>query len=412
MEVLFRSCCGLDVHAQTVVACLVKEGHRITRTFSTMTGQLLALADWLVSEECQHVAIESTGVYWRPVFNVLEGLMPVMLVNARHVKAVPGRKTDVRDCELLADLLRHGLLKPSFIPPPEIRELRELTRYRQTLVKDKTSVANRVQRIAESGNIKLSQVASDALGKSARLMLRALSEGETDSQKLAQMARGRLRNKQAQLEEALIGRLTAAQRFVLKELLDRYEELEAALLRVTQEIEREIAGCQNPFVVEAVQLLQTIPGVGQQVAEVVVSEIGVEMSRFPSDKHLASWAGMCPGSHESAGRQKSGRRRKGNLYLQRMLTQAAWSATRTKGTYLAAQYKRLVRHKGKQRALVAVGHSILVMAYHLLSEKADYQELSGDYFDQLNVENLQRRLIKKLEALGVKVTVEELPLAA
>jgi len=354
MEVLFRSCCGLDVHAQTVVACLVKEGHRTTRTFSTMTGQLLVLADWLVSEECQHVAIESTGVYWRPVFNVLEGLMPVMLVNARHVKAVPGRKTDVRDCEWLADLLRHGLLKPSFIPPPEIRELRELTRYRQTLVRDKTSVANRVQRIAESGNIKLSQVASDALGKSARLMLRSLSEGETDSQKLAQLARGRLRNKQAQLEQSLIGRLTAAQRFVLKELLDRYEELEAALLRVTQEIEREIAGCQNPFVVEAVELLQTIPGVGQQVAEVVVSEIGVEMSRFPSDKHLASWAGMCPGSHESAGKQKSGRRRKGNLYLQRMLTQAAWSATRTKGTYLAAQYKRLVRHKGKQRALERV----------------------------------------------------------
>src|SRR5215204_3907606 len=412
MEVLFRSCCGLDVHAQTVVACLVKEGHRTTRTFSTMTGQLLVLADWLVSEDCQHVAIESTGVYWRPVFNVLEGLMPVMLVNARHVKAVPGRKTDVRDCEWLADLLRHGLLKPSFIPPLEIRELRELTRYRQTLVRDKISLANRVQRIAESGNIKLSQVASDALGKSARSMLRSLSEGETDSQKLAQLARGRLRNKQAQLEEALIGRLTAAQRFVLKELLDRYQELEAALLRVTQEIEREIAGCQNPFVAQATRLLQTIPGVGQQVAEVVVSEIGVEMSRFPSDKHLARWAGMCPGSHESAGRQKSGRRRKGNLYLQRMLTQAAWSATRTKGTYLAAQYKRLVRHKGKQRALVAVGHSILVMAYHLLTAKADYQELGGDYFDQLNVENLQRKLIKKLESLGVKVTVEELPLAA
>lgn len=412
MEVLFRSCCGLDVHAQTVVACLIKEGHKVTRTFSTMTGQLLLLADWLVSEQCQHVAIESTGVYWRPVFNVLESLMPVMLVNARHVKAVPGRKTDVRDCEWLADLLRHGLLKPSFIPPPEIRELRELTRYRQTLVKDKTSVANRVQRIAESGNIKLSQVASDALGKSARLMLRSLSEGETDSQKLAQMARGRLRNKQAQLEEALIGRLTAAQKFVLRELLDRYEQLESALLRVTQEIEREIAGCRNPFVAEAAQLLQTIPGVGQQVAEVVVSEIGVEMSCFPSDKHLASWAGMCPGSHESAGKQKGGRRRKGNLYLQRMLTQAAWSATRTKGTYLAAQYKRLVRHKGKQRALIAVGHSILVMVYHLLSEKAEYQDLGGDYFERLNVEGQQSRLIKKLEALGMKVTVEELPLSA
>lgn len=210
----------------------------------------------------------------------------------------------------------------------------------------------------------------------------------------------------------MIGRLTEAQKFVLKELLDRFEELEAALLRVTEKIEGEIAGCQNSFVAEAVQLLQTIPGVGQHVAEVLVSEIGVEMGCFPSDKHLASWAGMCPGSHESAGKQKSGKRRKGNLHLQRMLTQAAWAATRTKETYLAAQYKRLVRHKGKQRALVAVGHSILVIAYHLLSSKASYQELGGNYFDRINIESQKRRLINKLEALGVKVTVEGLPLAA
>ena len=242
--------------------------------------------------------------------------------------------------------------------------------------------------------------------------MRSLAEGETDSQKLAKMARGRLRSKQVQLEEALTGRLTAAQRFVLKELLDRYEELEAALLRATAEIEREVAGCQNPFLTEAIELLQTICGVGQDVAEVIVSEIGVEMSRFPSEKHLASWAGMCPGSHESAGKQRSGKRRNGNLYLQRMLTPAAWSATRTKETYLAAQYKSLVRHKGKQRALVAVGHSLLIIAYHLLSRRVDYQELGGDYFDQLNFQSQRTRLIKKLETLGMRVTVEELPLRA
>ena len=411
MEVIYKSCCRLDVHAQTVVAGRIKEGHKTIRTFSTMTHQLLALADWLVSEQCTHVAIESTGVYWRPVFNILEGLMEVMLVKARHVKAVPGRKSDVRDCQWLADLLRHGLLKPSFIPPPDLRELRELTRYRQTLVRERAAVANRLQRLAESGNIKLSQVASDALGKSARLMLLSLAEGETDSQKLSELARGRLRNKQPQLQEALVGRLTKAQRFVLKELLNRYEELERALLRVSEEIEINIANCQNPFIDEAVKLLQTIPGVGRQVAEVIVSEIGVEMSCFPSDKHLASWAGMCPGNHESAGKQRNGKRRNGNTYLRQMLTQAAWAATRTKGTYLAAQYKRLIRHKGKQRALVAVGHSILVIAYHLLSRRAGYQELGGDYFDRINIEAQRTRLIKKLEGLGVRVMVEELPLA-
>jgi transposase len=402
----------LDVHAKTVVACLIKMGQKSVRTFSTMTDDLLALSDRLTAEGCTHVAIESTGVYWKPVFNILEGDMEVILVNARHVKAVPGRKTDVKDCEWLADLLRHGLLKASFIPQLEIRELRELTRYRQTLVREQASVANRVQRIIESGNIKLAQVATDALGTSGRRMLRALAVGESDVAKLAEMARGRLRAKKVELQRALSGRLTTAQRFVLRELLDRYDELEAAILRVNEQIKQEVAQGPDPFVREAMKLLQTIPGVGERVAEVIVSEIGVNMNCFPSDAHLASWAGMCPGNNESAGKRKSGKTTKGNIHLRTALTQAAWAATHTKQTYLAAQYRRLVKPKGKKRALVAVGHSLLVIAYHLLLRRASYQELGGEHFDRRNVEVQRTRLIRKLEALGVKVTIEALPVAA
>lgn len=412
MEVLYRSCCGLDVHAKTVVACLLKDGHKEIRTFATMTDELLALSDWLASEGCTHVAIESTGVYWKPVFNLLEGQQEVLLVNARHVKAVPGRKTDVRDCEWLAELLRHGLLTASFIPPSEIRELRELTRYRQTLVKEQAAVANRVQRLIESANIKLGQVASNALGVSGRLMLRAVADGETDAAQLAEMARGTLKRKRAELARALEGRVTAAQRFVLAELLTRFDELEAALARVGAAIKEEVAKCHDPFVAEAVALLQTIPGVGERVAQTIVSEIGVDMRRFPSDGHLASWAGMCPGNNESAGKRKSGKTTKGSVYLRAALVQAAWAATHTKETYLAAQYRRLVKRKGKNRALVAVGHSLLVIIYHVLARRASYTELGGDYFDRHQVVEHRRRLIRQLEALGVKVSVEELPAAA
>lgn len=412
MEVLYRCCAGLDVHAKTVVACLIQDGKKEIRSFSTMTDDLLALSDWLVAAGCTHVAMESTGVYWKPVFNLMEGLMEVLLVNAPHVKAVPGRKTDVRDCAWLADLLRHGLLKASFIPPLEIRELRELTRYRQTLVKEQASVANRIQRIIESGNIKLGQVASEVLGVSGRLMLKALAEGERDVAKLTPLARGTLKQKQVELRRALHGRLSVAQRFVLGEWLARIEELDRALERAGEEIKREVAASQNPFLAEAIKLLQTIPGVGLRVAEVSVSEIGVEMSRFASDGHLASWAGMCPGNHESAGRRKSGKTTKGNVYVRTALVQAAWAATHTKDTYLAAQYRRLVKHKGKQRALVAVGHSILVIIYHVLKNKVSYQELGGDYFDRQNVERQRQMFIRKLEGLGLKVTVEELPVAA
>ncbi len=412
MEVLYHCCCGLDVHAQTVVACLIKDGRKQTRTFSTMTDDLLALLDWLVAEGCTHVAIESTGVYWRPVFNLLEGQVEVILVNARHIKAVPGRKTDVKDSEWLADLLRHGLLKASFIPPLEIRELRELIRYRQRVIGDQAAIANRVQRIIESGNIKLGQVASDVMGVSGRLMLRALANGEQDGQKLASLARGRLKQKAEPLKRALTGRLSAAQKFVLGELLDRYDELERAIEKVNKEVGKEVATSSDPFVEAAIKLLETIPGVGRVVAEVIVGEIGVDMTKFATDKHLASWAGRCPGNNESAGKRKSGKTREGNRSLRVALVQAAWAATHTKGTYLAAQYRRLVKRKGRKKALVAVGHSLLVMIYHILQRQESYKELGGDYFDKQQTKGQCQRLVRQLQALGMKVTVEALPALA
>jgi transposase len=407
MEVLHECCCGLDVHAKTVVACLITRGRKEIRTFATMTDELLQLGDWLSSVGCTHVAIESTGVYWKPVFNILEGLLTVVLVNARHIKAVPGRKTDVRDCEWLADLLRHGLLKASFIPPVEIRELRELIRYRQTVVTEHTAVANRMQKLIESANIKLGQVASDVLGLSGRLMLRALAEGEQDVTKLAEMALGKLKSKRAELRRALAGRLTQVQRWVLAEFLTRVEELEAALTRVEARIGEEVAACSDPFVPEAVALLESIPGVGERTAQTIVAEIGVDMERFPSTKHLASWAGVCPGNHESAGKRKSGQPTKGNKSLRAVLVEAAWAATHAKGTFLQAKYRRLVKRMPKQKALGAVAHRLLVISYHLLSRRVPYAELGTAPLNHQQVERQRRRLVEQLKTLGVTVTIEE-----
>jgi transposase len=412
MEVRYACCCGIDVHAKMLVACLLKAGKKEVRTFSTMTEDLLRLLDWLTQAGCTHVAIESTGVYWRPVFNILAGTLDVILTNARDAKGYKARKTDVIDAEWLADLLRHGLLKPSFIPPLPIRELRDLTRYRESLERERTALANRIQKLIESANIKLGQVASDALGASGKLMLRALATGETDAEQLSHLAQGILKRKQPQLQQALEGRFTQAQRWILAELLDQYEHVEAALQRVEARIRQEVESSADPFVAEAVQLLDTIPGVGETVAQIIVAEIGVDMDRFPSANHLASWAGVCPGNNESAGKRKSGKTTKGSRYLRAALVQAAWAASHQKGTYLAAQYKRLVRRMGKKKALLAVGHSILVMVYHVLQNRTSYQELGGDYFDRRNVDKQRKRLIRQLEGLGLKVTVEEIKEAA
>lgn len=377
-----------------------------------MTDDLLNLRDWLVANECTQVAIESTGVYWRPVFNILEGAVEVMLVNAREAKGLKARKTDVIDAEWLADLLRHGLLRPSFIPPRHIRELRELTRYRESLVREQTSLANRIQKLVESGNIKLGQVATDALGVSGLQMLRALAAGETNADTMSSMARGRMKRKQGELKRALRGQLTEVQRWVLSELLDQYDRLKEAIAKVEQKIREEVVASPDPFLSEAVKLMDTIPGVGETVAQIIAAEIGVEMSQFPSDKNLSSWAGMCPGNHESAGKRKSGKTTKGSRYLRTALVEAAWAASRTKNTYLSAQYRRFVKRMGKKKALVAVGHSILLIAYHVLNNKRTYQELGGDYFDKRYAEKRRTKLIKQLQSLGLKVTVEELPQAA
>jgi transposase len=407
MEVLYEICAGLDVHAKTVVACLIQRGRKTVRTFGTMTEELLRLLEWLKGEGCTHVAIESTGVYWKPVFNVLEGSMEVMLVNARHVKAVKGKKTDVKDCEWLGDLLRHGLLKPSFIPKPSIRALRELTRYRESLVRQQTAIGNRIVKLAESGNIKIAQVASRPVGVSGRAILKQLALGEEDTEKLAGLAKGRLKEKHEQLQKAVVGRLTETQRWVLHELLTRYEEVEVALARVQEHIDQQVREDQDPFVPKAAELVDTIPGVGSSIAQTIISEIGTEMTAFPSDGHLASWAGICPGNDESAGKRRNTRVNPANRYLKAALCEAAWAASHTKNTYLAAQYRRLARRIGKKRALIAVAHGILVIVYHILSRRTPYQELGGNYFERQNVQEQKSRLIRKLEALGLKVTVEE-----
>jgi len=412
MEVLYACCCGIDVHAKMLVACLLKAGEKEVRTFSTMTEDLLRLLDWLTQAGCTHVAIESTGVYWRPVFNILEGSLEVILTNARDAKGYKARKTDVIDAEWLADLLRHGLLKPSFIPPLPIRELRDLTRYRESLVREQTALANRIQKLIESANVKLGQVASDALGASGKVMLRALAAGETDAEQLSHLARGILKRTQPQLQQALEGRFTQAQRWILAELLDQYAQVEAALQRAEARIKQEVENSADPFVPEAMQLLDTIPGIGETVAQIIVAEIGVDMARFPTAHDLASWAGMCPGNNESAGKRKSGKTTKGSRYLRAALVQAAWAASHQKETYLAAQYKRLVKRMGKKKALVAVGHSILVIAYHVVQKRTPYQDLGGNYFDRRNVDKQRKRLIRQLEGLGLKVTVEEVKEAA
>ncbi len=411
MEVMYPRCCGLDVHKRTVVACLLTPGPdgkptKTIRTFGTMTADLVALADWLAAAGCTHVAMESTGVYWKPIWNLLEQRFHLLLVNARHSKAVPGRKTDVRDSEWLADLLQHGLLRGSFVPDRAQRELRELTRYRMALVRQRTAEANRLQKTLEGANIKLAAVATDILGLSGRQMLEALSMGMMDPNEMADLAKGVLRKKIAQLEQALAGQVGVHQRFLIRCHLRQIDGLDAAIVEVNAEIEERV----HPYAA-IIARLDTIPGIGRYVAEALIAETGVDMSRFPSAQHLASWAGVCPGNHESAGKRSSGKTRKGSPWLRALLIQAAHAAARTRNTYLAAQYRRLAARRGKNRAAVAVAHTILVIIYHLLMEETEYQDLGAQYFDQRNREAVERRLVRRLEQLGYTVALTPAPAA-
>ena len=405
MQVVHERCCGLDVHKKSVVATVLltqEDGtvQRAGRTFGTMTADLLALSDWLSSLDVRQVAMESTGVYWRPVFNILEDGREVILVNAQHLKNVPGKKTAVKDSEWLADLLRHGLLTPSFIPPAPIRELREMTRYRKTLVRERADEVNRLQKGLEGANIKLAAVASDVLGVSGRDMLTALLGGEQDAEVLAELARGRLRAKLPALRQALGGRVKPYHLTLITRILAHVDFLEESLAQLQEAIDQQLA----PFE-EATALLQTIPGVQEVAAAVLVAEMGTDMSRFPSAQHLASWAGVCPGNQQSGGKRLSGKTTKGNRWLRALLGEVAWSAAHSEGTYLHAQYHRIARRRGKNRAVLAVGHSVLVIAYHILRDKRPYRDLGADYFDHLDAARIERHHVHRLEQLGYTVTL-------
>lgn len=415
MQVVHPRCCGLDVHKKSVVACVLftePDGsvRRQVRTFGTMTSDLLALDDWLTSHGVIQIAMESTGVYWRPVFNLLEDEeRTVTLVNAQHLKAVPGHKTDVKDSEWLAgrplgSMLRHGLVKASFIPPAPIRELRELTRARKTLVQQRADAVNRVHKLLEGANIKLASVASNILGKSGRAMLNAMLAGETDLDALADLAQGQLRKKRAALRQALNGRLAAHQRLLLGQLLTQIDFLSEQIMQLADAIADRLVPMQ-----EAVGLLQTIPGVSATAAAAILAEIGTEMSRFPSAKHLASWAGLCPGNKQSGGKRLKEQTTSGNVWLKGVLSECAWAAARTKETYLAAQFKRLARRRGVYKAIVAVAHSLLVIIYHVLQRGEAYRELGGDYFAQIDSRRAEGYHIKRLTVLGYQVTLTPLP---
>ena len=408
MQVLYPRCCGLDIHKAAITACVLiaeektKKRHQLR--CGTMTRDLLALADWLAELGVTHVAMESTGVYWKPIWNMLEGRFELLLINAQHFKAVPGRKTDMRDCEWLAELLQHGLLRSSFVPPRLVRDLRDLNRNRAILVQQRAAVSNRIEKVLEDANVKLGVVASHVLGQSGRAMLQAISTGEEDVDKLAEMAKAKLRKKIPVLRAALTGALRDHHRFLLRQWLTQLESLEKQIAEFDQEIERK----NQPFQ-EVIERLTTIPGVDRITACGLVAEIGTNMAQFPSAENLTSWGGLCPGNNESGGKRYSGKTRKGNPWLRRVLCQAAWAASHTRNTYLSAQYHRLAAKRNKNRAIIAVAHSILVIVYFMIKTGEVYRESGGDYFERINAEGLKRHLIKRLERLGHRVVLGPIP---
>lgn len=408
MDTIFAKVAGLDVHLKRIkvgIRCRQETGKLVkeVRTCGTMTRDLRALADDLQSLGVTHVALEATGVLWKPVWNILEDRFHLLLVNPRHLKRVPGRKTDVSDAEWIAELLQHGLLKASFVPPREVRELRDLTRHRAQLTGEHTRVVNRIHKLLEDANVKLGAVVSDLLGKSGRTILRAMLDGEKDPVGLAGLAVGRLRRKLPQLQLALEGRFTEHHRFVLRRLLSHVNYLEQQIARfgepIAQKLDKLLSAAQQ-------QRLDAIPGVNRTTIENIIAEIGPDMSVFPDEHHLCSWTGLCPGNEESAGKRLRSRTRKGNRWLRRAGAEAAWAASHTKGTYLAARFRRLAARRGKKRALVAVGHTLLVMIYHVLKHDVEYHELGADFFDRREPERLRRYLVKRLQHLGFDVILK------
>lgn len=437
MRVVYKQCAGLDVHKKTVVACRVRineQGQREqeVRTFSTMTCELLLLLDWLLAWGVTHVAMESTGEYWKPVYNLLEGQVTVLLVNAQHVKHVPGRKTDVKDAEWLAELLMHGLLKASFIPAKPQRNLRDLTRYRVNLVAERARTIQRLQKVLEQANIKLASVATDVLGVSGRRILAALIEGQADAAMMAELAKGKLRNKLPELEQALTGIVEAHHRFLLAQHLAHIDFLDEQIATVGQQIEQHLNAMPSlpppsaggeadrarqaspasdppppPLTWQAaVDILDTSPGVDQKAAQQVLAEMGINMRQFPTANHFAAWAGVAPGNRQSGGKRFATRLSDGNQHLRTILTQIAWAAVRTKNTYLSALYHRLAARRGKKRAIMAVAHSLAVSFYHMLDKQQPYQELGADYFDQRSKGLKTDWLLKQLNKLGYNVQLE------
>jgi transposase len=408
MDLVVERCAGLDVAKEEVVACVRRPGksgrrRQEVRTFATFTSQLEVLADWLSTEGVTQVVMEATGQYWKPVWYALEDRgFELLLVNARHVKILPGRKTDVADAAWLAELLEHGLLRGSFVPPAAIRELRDLTRYRKRLVQAHSAECQRIQKTLEDAGIKLDSVASNVLGVSGRAMLTALVAGERDPEVLAELARGKLRNKLPALREALHGRFQEHHALLIRLCLDHVEHLEAAITQLDAHCNEVMA----PFA-EARDCLDTIPGVGKRAAETIIAEIGVDMTRFPTAAHLASWAGLCPGNNLSGGKRRSGRTNHGNAWLRDVLTECAWSAARARDTYLSAQFWRLARRIGKKKAAIAVAHSILVICWHVLTETTHYTDLGADYFTRrATTQRHQDRLVQQLQQLGYQVTLK------
>jgi len=406
MKAVNEVCCGLDVHKKTVVACVLTSRTRETRTFGTMTHELLELADWLEDVKVTHVAMESTGIYWAPVFNLLEGhSYQLMVVNARHVKAVPGRKTDVKDAEWLAELLRHGLLKPSFIPDRPQRELRELVRYRRTLIQERARLTTRVQKLLEGANIKLGDVASNVMGMSARAMLKELAAGNRDTTAMSELALSSLKAKKPQLKQALTGSVGPHQEFLLQSQIRLFEHIEAEIEAVSAEVEERM----RPFE-PALALIDEIPGIGRRGAEQILAETGVNMSRFPSPEAFASWARVCPGNNQSGGKRHNASTGQGNPWLRSALIEAALGAARagrTRPNFFSARYSRLAAHRGSRKAAMAVAHSILIAVYHMLRDGTYFKDLGPGHWDDHHREAVARRSVERLRRLGYAVTIAE-----